>query len=446
MSTSKFHPAGLCWFIALILVLGTFAAGYLRFTAAPAAAPVQAESTAGFTLPLTDSPPAPELAPFDPENAEYVLFAFPLQGLYMQTGLNGITLGNAVPDYKAQLIQRGPSPQVVEDILLDVSPNTAGSKDGLLSSKPEFPLVRVRALGAKEMETETAVVVARSAALGCGNCHGREGRDDRNNAGVSAINNSTIDTPYDDRLGLSKATVQNILRAHDRLNRTDLLAESGGVDCASCHDNDPALPNLSTAIHGVHALMDLPDDERACNSCHPADSKGVSLLQRDLHANMGIGCTSCHGTLRDHALALTKAEAAAGKAAAVKRLGQITPSEGWTVESINPRKPGENLPDCLGCHSLSDRPNDFSAFNKWTATRGERFSERLDDTGSLRCPTCHGAPHALYPAMDTAAGDDRDNFQAKRYLKGDGPMGAKKSCGVCHQVEMEFFPHHALPE
>ena len=51
----------------------------------------------------------------------------------------------------------------------------------------------------------------------------------------------------------------------------------------------------------------------------------------------------------------------------------------------------------------------------------------------------------MYRAKDLT-GDDRDNFQAAYYLKGDGPIGSKNTCGVCHKMEMDYFVHHGLPE
>ncbi len=425
------HPI-LCWFVCLAGLIGLFAAWYAKLASEPAPFTPAADTRPNFQVPQ-EGPALPALTPFDAENAPYVMFAFPLKGLF-PSGTGGIDLGRPEPVCEFPIIRRGPTPEpITGDFKTAVT--LEGEAPGFA-----FPMTRfsTRLIAAGENPgdgepVETAVVTARSAAWGCGNCHGRE-------------------PGHDDRLGLAPLTERNILMAHDRLNRTELMDDfvtGQGVACASCHDNDPALPNLSTAMHGAHALMDLPADERACNSCHPADSNGDSLLQRDLHASMGIGCTSCHGDLREHALALLKAEKAAGKAPAERRFAQLAarPGGGMRPEEILARVPGENLPDCTGCHDFQNHPipGEATAFSKWTAGAADRFSRRYDDTGKLRCPTCHGAPHVMYPARDLV-GDNRDNLQALRYLKGDGPMGANNTCGVCHQTDMDFFVHHGLPE
>ncbi len=426
MSQGKLHLPSLAWFLCLATFLGLGAASYAKLTAAPPQPKTVADTGPGFTVPLVSPAPAPELPAFDPKKADAVLLAFPSRSLFARQDKTGMSLGDSSPNFAAQLIRRGDPPEVLTEGVEFTAPVADTPPAG---EAYEFPLVRVHAEGAG-LKAETAVVLAASPAWGCGKCHGREpGRSDRS--------------------GPSPKAWANIFKAHDRLNRTELLADfesGGGVDCASCHDNDPSLPNLSAAIHGVHALVGLPDDERACNSCHPADAQGNSLFQRDLHAGMGLGCTSCHGALRDHALALLKAEAP-GKPAAAKRMAEIQPTEGLSLAAINPRKPGENLPDCMGCHDHKTPPipGEASAFNKWTKSADERFSRRFDDTGKLRCPTCHGAPHVMYPAQDLT-GDNRDNFQAARYLRGDGPMGANKTCSVCHKTDMAFFIHHGLPE
>ena len=96
------------------------------------------------------------------------------------------------------------------------------------------------------------------------------------------------------------STEMDILLDHDRLHNTQ-LATSTPVLCAACHaDNalglpgDPAISNLSRAIHGSHAsrVGDL-NLEVTCYACHP----GVrTQCQRDVHLAQGITCVGCHGT------------------------------------------------------------------------------------------------------------------------------------------------------
>jgi hypothetical protein len=67
---------------------------------------------------------------------------------------------------------------------------------------------------------------------------------------------------------------------------------------------------------------------------------------------------------------------------------------------------------------------------------------KRDDLDALTCPACHGAAHALYPALNPY-GRDRDNLQPLQYQKLARTLGAAKNCKVCHTVDMDDAAHHA---
>jgi hypothetical protein len=73
------------------------------------------------------------------------------------------------------------------------------------------------------------------------------------------------------------------------------------------------------------------------------------------------------------------------------------------------------------------------------------YRNRTDESGEVRCAACHSATHALYPA-ENPVGRHRDNIQPLQYSGMPYPIGANKSCAVCHREEMEESVHHANME
>ncbi len=396
--------------------------------------------------------------PFDPDKAEYVLTAFSTQGMRHVTDAEPawsmLRPGNILV---AQLIRRGPTPAVVsgkENVrvryTLDApyagngnAPAAQGElkpqDDGLaFASAPiavmpytadggfaPYPTARVEALAPDgRLLAETRVVLPVSTEIGCRNCH-------------------TGPWKKDGKAGISEQTAGNILETHDRRSNTHLKeqADKGEtVNCLSCHGITPEAPNLSAAVHGFHATMKLKGAE-ACASCHPSSETGGTRFFRDFHSLWGLDCTRCHGRLEDHALSLLKAEAEKGNTAAARRMSQILPLA--EAKDIAPRAPWINLPDCKGCHNFTVKPDSSSAtaVGKWTKNSGELYANSLDNTGNLRCPSCHGAPHAVYPASGPD-GDDRDNIQPTQYQKMAAPLGKDGNCAVCHTIPMDYFIHH----
>ncbi|WP_245628767.1 hypothetical protein [Salidesulfovibrio brasiliensis] len=84
-----------------------------------------------------------------------------------------------------------------------------------------YPAMTVTATDADgTVLAETKAVLPVGTRMGCNNCHGGGWKHE------------------DDQAGLSENTAMDILKVHDRMNRTKLAAkaESGEtVDCASCH-------------------------------------------------------------------------------------------------------------------------------------------------------------------------------------------------------------------
>jgi cytochrome bd-type quinol oxidase subunit 1 len=277
----------------------------------------------------------------------------------------------------------------------------------------------------------TAPVVAGvSTELGCRNCHGGQWKVE----GTS---------------GLSNETAGNILAVHDRLNKTDLsvMAAAGKPQlCQSCHPDPavgakgkPGVLNLSAAMHGWHANYMHAKGAAACSMCHPTDPKGRTRCSRSIHASSGLTCVNCHGALSDHALALLKGQAELSPA---KRLMKnLVPAAVASKAEINPRNPWINEPDCLNCHKGFNRPEPgASGYNKWTRGSGGLYRVRGDDTG-LRCTACHGTPHGEYPAINPYS-PMKDNVVPLQYTGKPYPMGSEMACETCHTKKMKDPIHH----
>ncbi|MDR3045667.1 MAG: cytochrome c family protein [Desulfovibrio sp.] len=328
---------------------------------------------------------------------------------------------------------------------------TGGSDGGKDGFNP-YPTVTVEARDASgALLATTRCVLPVSTEMGCRNCHGGEWKV----GGVA---------------GISPATAADVLEVHDRINGTDLAkrAKSGTtVVCRGCHEppakadaakadagkagsapsGKPVPPAMSAAIHGWHAAYMGGRGAEACNSCHPSAPDGATRFWRDYHVTKGLDCTRCHGAMEDHALSLLRKEQEAGNPAAERLMAAITPVAVKDAKDIAPRTPWVNLPDCAGCHDFAEKPRSAtaSAFNKWTADAAGLYAERTDDTTMLRCPACHGAPHAVYPARNPL-GRDRDNIPPMQYQQHARAMGASGNCFVCHGETPEFSVHHPLVE
>ncbi|GAB6126674.1 cytochrome ubiquinol oxidase subunit I [Humidesulfovibrio idahonensis] len=393
-----------------------------------------------------------EIPAFDPKTAEYVLLAWPDLGMHMVVESQGaFSLRPPSLELNAQLIKRGESPgKTTDGVELSYSiEDNAGAgamkplegADWFRSTITVAPRKPGGALNPYPLATITAVDSATKALLGttrvalpvsdevaCANCHG--GGDGKGN--------------------ISGETGMNILRIHDRLNRTALASQARGgktVQCTSCHgdpltgkDGKSDLLSVSAALHGFHANTLKGQGAEACARCHPSRADGGTRFQRGLHAQMGLDCTNCHGPLEDHALGLLKREAETNKRGAKRLISQITPQI-MDKASIPPRTAWVQTPDCLACHKDFGSPDPSQAFGHWTKDATQRFRTRLDEMGALSCPACHGPQHALYPSVNPY-GKNRDAIQPLQYQKLARPLGAQGNCSMCHKVRMDTDAHH----
>ena len=317
-----------------------------------------------------------------------------------------------------------------EWFMAEMLPVVPYTKDGNYMPYPTFTITASNDDG--EVLATTRVVAPVATEMGCQACHGGQWRKDS-------------------RAGLTAETAENILAAHDRISGTSLQAmvdSNMPVLCNRCHadpsqgaaGNEDQL-NLSAAIHGFHANFLGERGALYCVRCHPADSGGATRAFRDIHRELGMNCTYCHGELEDHAISLLKAEEANGKERATVLLQKIRPANFSSADEIVQRKPWVNEPDCLNCHVEFEVPEDDTTFNQWTAGEGELFRNRTDESGRLRCAACHGSPHAVYPAMNSY-NDNLDVLQPLQYQNEPYPIGSNMNCKVCHTIDMDEEMHH----
>ncbi|WP_031480563.1 cytochrome ubiquinol oxidase subunit I [Maridesulfovibrio frigidus] len=368
------------------------------------------------------------------KDQKYTLMAWPLEGLRLIVQSEGrVELSESGSIVRAQLLLRGDPPEVVTDDVKIVcelkSINQTYDmtvKDGFFESSAikalpysddgyqPLPLVEVSAVdGDGEIIATTTIVLPVSTRATCNNCHG----------GEWAVKGQG---------GLASQTADDFLKIHDRDNHTDFVAQvnsedGAAIDCLSCHDGDTQL-ELSTALHGFHAVYLAEKDNEACTMCHPQESL------RGLHKDVGMECVNCHGPMENHALALLKSEK--DKPVAKKLMSLIMPVD-IDVAEINPRTPWVQEPDCLTCHVDFAGPDTDSAFNVWNEDKSELFRNRKDEMDAVMCAACHNAPHAIFPAVD-----ERDNIRALQYMGESKPIGSGGTCTVCHEDNMEYPAHH----
>lgn len=249
------------------------------------------------------------------------------------------------------------------------------------------------------------------------------------------------------KTGISDETAQNILKAHDRINKTSLLnnARSGQpMMCKNCHKDPSSEKNnfetlsLSASIHSFHANYMHLQADAACATCHPSALHGPTSFYRGIHSTLGLTCVECHGSMGSHAAALLKNES--GKPQFKRLFKNINNLLTVNYDTINPRSPWIQQPDCLTCHKDFNVPDTFDAFNTWSKGKSELFSSRTDNIG-IRCPACHGAVHALYPAVNPHS-KYTDNAQPVQYSGKPYPIGSDKKCITCHTEQKNESLHH----
>ena len=470
--TRRFYIA---WIAAIIVCATFFLWTHSVLSPEHPAPPMRAELEKPVPKKLETPAPSRALKPFAPDSDEYIITAFSLQGMRHVTDAEpAFTLLPPGNTLVAQVIKRDPSPEpqfpgkggeaATVSYTLDQKPDPAAGRalplDGILGGSEDSPwfvnesipvmpyLARTgdtasgsgffypyptatlsAADNSGQVLMETRAVLPVSTEIGCRRCHSGPWK-------------------YEDAAGISRQTADNIFAVHDRRSHTNFAeqaAQNKTVDCRSCHSGAGEQPNISTAIHGFHAGMKL-DGQEGCGACHASADEGATRFNRDFHATIGLDCTRCHGSMAQHALSLLRFETERGSTAASARKVLLEVEYSLDANEINPRKPWVNLPQCAGCHDFSKKPDpgSASAFNKWTQNKNERFSYAVENTGKLRCPSCHGSPHALYPTYGPSAEDD--NLQPLLYQKKAAPLGKNGNCSVCHSVDMDGFIHHDLVE
>lgn len=398
-----------------------------------------------------------EIPAFDPEQSPYVLLAWSPTGMRHLAEVRGVlSLLPPGNELRAQLIKRGETPEIVNQGVqmtwrVDTPEPTAASGEMMaeedqfiatgIALRPQqgdgfdpYPVMCVEARDTQgALLAITKVVAPVSSEVGCSSCHG--------------------DSPeLGGRPGLGRDTALHILAVHDRLSGTDLLpqAQAGTmVRCQSCHADaltkakgEADRLNLSAAMHGFHATTLKEQGARSCAFCHPASPTGHTRMLRDIHASMGMECTSCHGVLEDQALGLLKQELQLGKQRAKGLMPHIEPQAVTTVDAIKPRSPWVQQPDCLHCHVNFQAPDSDTLIQSWTSNEQGLYRHRTDDSGRLFCGACHGSAHAVYPA-DNPYGANRDVLQPLQYQGNRLPMGSNRNCKLCHTVDMEDEMHHS---
>ncbi|MEJ2634210.1 MAG: cytochrome C [Calditrichia bacterium] len=313
--------------------------------------------------------------------------------------------------------------------IVETIPVMPYNDDGSFNPYPIFT-VEARDSASGKLLAVTQAVTPTSTEMGCRNCHG--GGWKRN--GIA---------------GVSDETATNILKIHDRLSGTNLydLARKGQPQlCAGCHP-DPALGAegkagqmyLSASIHGWHANYMHLKGAQACGMCHPAYASGRTRCSRGIHGEVGVTCVDCHCELADHALTLLKGQA--DKPGATRLMAHLTPTKAENKDQINPRSPWLNEPDCLTCHEGFQKPaSNATSYNVWSKAFEDLYRIRTDNAG-IRCAACHNSTHAEYPS-ENPFGRDRDNIQPLQYSGAPYPIGSNISCEVCHMQKMENPIHH----
>ncbi len=386
------------------------------------------------TRPPTE--PAPRPAAFDPRKASHILLVW--RNSAACGGLYDPRLKSLQPKptvLHAQLIKRGHTPEIVtENVVLTCE--LTGHKSIALKMDAEQmtfvtdPLTLVPYATDKQLKSPlTATVVALDAtsgqkiattrlaldspgSMGCKLCHGRSSATD----GIA---------------GADLAAGNDIVKVHDRMNHTSLAkqaAAGNSINCSDCHGKQ--VLGISAAIHGLHASYLSGLGTAACNSCHLGHPQAVPPATAGIHSALGMDCTSCHGSLKEHALGLLGQEKASGKRG-TSRLAHML--EAISSSQIAPRKAWSQMPDCLQCHHDFQEPEtDTYPLTGWS----EGFGGRSDDAG-IMCAACHNAAHELFPTVNPGFSLVALEHQATPY-----PLGSNKNCAVCHTEAMEEEIHH----
>ena len=339
-----------------------------------------------------------------------------------------------------------------------------------------FPMMRIQAADRDSgyLRSSLDIVAPNSSEMNCVSCHETADFVPFNPGSASDASppprlTTLAPTDFSNNPDPNIRFRENILILHDAFNPgLDLFAKykSGQPTlCAQCHyskpldlagNNQPTGDQvghlyLSRAMHKHHGIAwPMMDGTYAvpipgtgveqCYYCHPGND---TQCLRSVMAIQGMQCQSCHGELL--------------------QVGGLTPQLG-TDGFVDPylpnvddpslivnltstgaqRRPWVDMPKCQSCHAgdalnhLGDSligtqtydPADPAA-TPFTAVN-QRFAEnpgqlfRFSNThGGMACASCHGSPHAEWPAKI----DANDNVTA---IQIQGHTGEIAECGACH--------------
>ena len=300
-----------------------------------------------------------------------------------------------------------------------------------------YPMVNVVARDTQGNILATAkVVLPVSDEMDCAKCHA-------SNGSVEAQPSSG----WENDVNVIKDYKYNILKLHDDkhpVSQSDLdaLATKGYIYqsslydtakagtpilCAACHSSNALgttsigdAPSLSSAIHSKHTNVIDPDNgmklgdsfnRTACYSCHPGAAteclRGAMGDAKDANGDQIMQCQSCHGTMSD--------------------VGNSS------------RTPWMDEPNCQVCHQDGERytsalvngtlrsvvDNRF-ATNPNTPALGVSLYRYSKGHGDLKCSSCHGSTHAVFPTSHAQDNMLSENLQ--------GHSGTVAECMACHDT------------
>lgn len=205
----------------------------------------------------------------------------------------------------------------------------------------------------------------------------------------------------------------NILKVHDKLSKTQLvadLAKGKRYKCSDCHQDNilsslkkPGILPLSQAIHGSHSgKMAQSDIKPECYTCHPGP---VSQCYRGIMYAEGVSCVNskCHGDMAN--IAKTQADG----------------RQAWLQE-----------PNCSNCHG-----------DKYSVNTGLLYQNsyllnnaNTEMNGFILCESCHNSPHAEWKSTNP-----KDNLLPMHLL---GYPSFINKCTVCHEGKGQI--HQTIPK
>ena len=307
-----------------------------------------------------------------------------------------------------------------------------------------YPLMHVTARGGGVTNAYTDIVLPVSTEMDCRLCHA---------SGSAAAARPSPDWEWNP---ISTRDYRfNILRLHDQARFATMSAAYSNslvaagynakglyvsayknerpILCAICHTSEAVpgsgqrnVPQLTTAIHGLHATVNDPKtgiplgdtlNRSACYRCHPGAEtrclRGAMGRSVSPTGNLLIQCQDCHG--------------------AMATVGSPTRT-GWFEE-----------PNCQACHtgdavSNSGQIRYTNVYVSNTVMRvpaNRRFATNTNAPlpglslfrfskghGGLYCSACHGSTHAEFPSA--FANDNVASIQRQ------GHVGQMSECSACH--------------